>query len=224
MIRTYQVSFGFKKDPDTVLDNRAGSVIVCLTENEAYPNLPIPLFPVTTVTNAGPAEAQTVIPNNLTAIHDNFHDALLASAQGGQEATAAKNEARVLLEEALSQEALYIQNIATHNLSMLLSSGFEAKSTNHASGPLGKPEIQKIVSGLSGQLVLRGSVIVNANGFMARMKNGAGEWVDLGYYSQSRRMVMKNLTPGSTYTFQIRAVGAGGDSSDWSDAVAHMAT
>ena len=225
MVRLYQTSLGFKKLPDPKFDNFGANVIVCLKRNVAFPNLPIPVEAITlsAAAPAGQPEAQTVVPNNLTAIWQNYHDALLAVKQGGPEATAAKNEARLLLEDALTQEALYVQNIATTNLSTLLSSGFDARSTNHSSAPLAQPAIQKIVNGKNGQLVLHGTAVENANGYLGRMKNGTGDWVDLGYFSQSRTIEVDDLTPGQTYTFQLCAVGAGGDSSAWSDAISHMA-
>ncbi|MFM8469141.1 MAG: fibronectin type III domain-containing protein [Limisphaerales bacterium] len=34
--------------------------------------------------------------------------------------------------------------------------------------------------------------------------------------------VVENLTPGTTYTFSVRAVGGSTGFSDWSDPVSHM--
>jgi len=35
-------------------------------------------------------------------------------------------------------------------------------------------------------------------------------------------MTINNLTPGTTYAFQVRAVGGSTGYTDWSDPVAHM--
>ena len=35
-------------------------------------------------------------------------------------------------------------------------------------------------------------------------------------------MIITNLTPGTIYTFRVRAIGGSTGSSDWSDPVAHM--
>ena len=46
----------------------------------------------------------------------------------------------------------------------------------------------------------------------------------MAIYTQAKRVVVTNLTPGSTYTFQARAMGGSTGFSDWSDKVTHMAT
>ena len=84
------------------------------TGNAAFP---MPLVPLTP----------------LGAAQSAFHDALLAAVQGGMQLTAIKNEKRATLEDLLRQEASYVQAIASHNLSTLLSAGFEANSTNRTS-------------------------------------------------------------------------------------------
>jgi hypothetical protein len=41
--------------------------------------------------------------------------------------------------------------------------------------------------------------------------------------TQARRIVVGNLTPGTTYNLSARAVGGSEGSSEWSDPVSHMA-
>jgi hypothetical protein len=55
------------------------------------------------------------------------------------------------------------------------------------------------------------------------MSYGANGWQAVGTFTNSRRIVLENLTPGTTYTVQARAVGTTGYS-EWSDPVSRMAT
>ena len=54
--------------------------------------------------------------------------------------------------------------------------------------------------------------------------NGNGTWQDAEIFTQSRRIVLGNLTPGTTYSIRARAMGGSTGGSEWSDAVARMAT
>ena len=106
----YKVSLSFASLPDPGLDEFASNIVVSLTGNAAYPT---PLVPLAT----------------LDAAQTAFHDAVLAAAMGGLQLTAIKKEKRAGLLDLLRQEASYVQALASQNLSMLLSSGFEANST-----------------------------------------------------------------------------------------------
>ena len=73
----------------------------------------------------------------------------------------------------------------------------------------------------STQLVVRLTPLTNARAYEVRLSpNGNGNsWVDAGTFTQARRIVLKNLTPGTTYTVQGRGVGGSTGYSDWSDPV-----
>jgi hypothetical protein len=198
----YRVSLSFTGLSDSDLDEFASNVIVSLTGNAAFPT---PLIPLATLGTAQKA----------------FHDALVAAAQGGTQLTALKNEARAALETLLRQEASYVQAIAGQNLSTLLSSGFEAASTNRASTQLDTPVIVGLDNGLTTQLILRMQPVANARSYEVQTKNGGG-WTSAGVFTQSRGIVLPGLTPGQTYSVQARAIGGNTGYSDWSDPQSHM--
>ena len=102
-----------------------------------------------------------------------FHDALLAAAQGGTQLTAVKNEKREVLEDLLRQEGSYVQAIASHNLSTLLSSGFEANSTNRAPSALDAPTIVGLDNGMTTQFILRMQPVANARSYEVQTKKTA---------------------------------------------------
>jgi hypothetical protein len=114
---TPKVSLGFANLPDANLDAFTENVVRSLTGSTVY-TTPVP--PLTVVTPA------------LTA----FTTALAAAAGGGKAATAAKNDARENLLALLRQLAAYVQGACHNDLAILLSSGFEATSTNRAQTPL----------------------------------------------------------------------------------------
>jgi hypothetical protein len=198
------VSLAFAQLPDAALDEFTGQVIAGLTGNAAFPT---------------PAVSLTA----LTAAKKAFEDALDAMTNGGKEATAVKEAKRDSLVNLLRQEANYVQGACNNDLATLLSSGFEATSTNTAQSPLTKPNILDILNEASTQLVVRCKPVDNAHAYEAQIKNGANEFVPAGTFTQARRIVLTGLTPGQTYTVQIRAVGGSTGYSDWSDPVSHMA-
>ncbi|MGA3143328.1 MAG: fibronectin type III domain-containing protein [Verrucomicrobiota bacterium] len=198
----YRVSLSFTGLSDSDLDEFASNIVVSLTGNAAFPT---PLVPLKT----------------LDAAQSAFHDAMLAAVQGGTQLTALKNEARTALEDLLRQEASYVQATASHNLSTLLSSGFEVNSTNRAQSELDAPTIVGLDNGMTTQLILRMQPVANAKSYEVQTKNGGG-WTPAGVFAQTRGIVLPGLTPGQNYSVQARAIGGSTGYSDWSDPVSHM--
>ena len=50
----------------------------------------------------------------------------------------------------------------------------------------------------------------------------SGPWQNGGLFTNSRSMPLNGLTPGTSYTVQVRAIGGSTGSSDWSNPVGHM--
>jgi hypothetical protein len=198
------VSLSFAQLPDAALDEFTGQVLAGLNGNAAFatPAVPLP---------------------DLSTAKDAFEAAMAGMANGGKQATAIKDAARATLINLLRQEANYVQGAANNDLATLLSSGFQAASNNKAQTQLTKPTILDILNEMSTQLVVRSKPVPNAHAYEAQIKNGTGGFVPAGTFTQTRRMVLTGLTPGQTYTVQIRAVGGSTGYSDWSDPVSHMA-
>jgi hypothetical protein len=200
---TVRVSLAFAQSSDADLSAFTQNIIDSLTGNASFPT------PVVSVAN-------------LTTSLATFNNSLAAAAQGGPTETAAKKAARDALVALLRQEANYVQGIAMNDLAMLLSSGFYNINTNRTSTPLPAPTIVGIDNEMSTQLLVRLQSVDNARAYEVQYKNGAG-WLPAGTFTQARRIVVANLTPGTTYTVQARAVGGSTGYSDWSDPVSHMA-
>ena len=122
----------------------------------------------------------------------------------------------------LRTQASYVQTVADDDLAVILSSGFGVNSTNRTSSPLPKSSIENIDNIARSQLMLRLTTIDNARAYEVRINPGNNNWQQAGVFTKSRRVVLSNLTPGTTYAIQARAVGGKTGYSDWSDPVSHM--
>lgn len=200
---TYHVSLSFAALSDADLDEFTGGVIDNMTGNTSFPTPPVSMA-------------------SLGTGRTNFQDAMAAQAQGGTAATAAKNAARETLIGLLRQLANYVQGLASDDLTVLLSSGFDAANTNRTPTPLTTPSIVKILNEASTQLVLRVTPIPNSKTYEIRYYTTPGQWQSGGFSTQARRIVVAGLTPGTTYAFAVRGIGGSTGHSDWSDPVSHM--
>jgi hypothetical protein len=127
--------------------------------------------------------------------------------------------------DALRKEASYVQTIASHNLDVLLTSGFYANSTNRAQASLDAPTITEIGNLAATKLLVRLSPVLNAKSYNMQTTTDNGvTWVDAGIFTQARRIVLGNLIPGTTYGIRARAIGGNTGSSAWSNPVSLMAT
>jgi hypothetical protein len=204
MTANYKVSYAFAQLPDMAIADYTDTVIIGLTGNLGFPALPVSLA-------------------TLGAQKTNYLVKLAATAQGGSVARSEKNDGREVLVTSLRQSAAYVQSVASQDLTLLLSSGFQAVSTNRAQSPLDTPVVVGINNSSSTQLILRVQPVLNAKSYEVQYKNGAG-WLPGGIFTQARRIVLTGLVPGTTYTVQVRAIGGSTGSSNWSAPQSCMAT
>jgi hypothetical protein len=101
--------------------------------------------------------------------------------------------------------------------------GSWAASNNRNRIVLPKPVVLDLGNEQSAQLALRLQAVPTARAYEVRMSYGASGWQVVGIFTQARKIVLENLTPGTTYTVQARAIGGLTGTSDWSDPVSHMA-
>jgi hypothetical protein len=208
-----RVQLGFTNAADHSVAERTEAVIGGLYVSELWNPLPAGTsFPVT--------EA------DLQAGLDSFTTAMAAADAGGPADTAAKNNRRDALVALLRKLAGFVQSNHGNDMAKLLASGFEAVSTNRARTPLEKPSILDILNGNTGQLVLRVGAIANSQNYEVQFAligagGTPGPWTGAGLFSNSRSMPVNGLTPGSEYTFRVRAVGGSTGYSDWSDTRSH---
>ena len=199
-----KVSLGFASIPDMDLDNFAQAVIDGITGNAAYPTPPVTMA-------------------NLQTAKDDFTAKIAAAQVGGPTDTAAKNNSRQALLGMLRQEAAYVQINCNNDMALLLSSGFQAQSTNRAQVALDQPVGLVIKNGVSGQLVASVIPVKNTSMYEGRIKGLTGDWMPSIFTGDSQHIMFEGLTPGTNYTAQVRALGGLTGQSDWSDPSSHMA-
>jgi hypothetical protein len=202
---TYHTSLGFVRLSDSALNDFGITVVTRMTNNSSFPT---PAVSMATLTAANEA---------LTA-------AIAAAAQGGKQLTAAKNAAREVLVGLLRTQAAYVQSVGQNDLTVMLSSGFNVNHTDRTRHALPKPVVLNIDNFASTQLMVRLGAVDNARSYEFRTRVGAAEWQNAGVFTKSRGVLLENLTPGTTYDIQARAVGGTTGYSDWSDPVSRMAT
>ena len=203
-----RVLLNFASAPDHALEERATAVHGGLYGQPAYPTPPV---------------TQAALLTGIT----NFSTSIATAEMGGPAETAEKNNMREILIGLLRQLATYVQENHGNNLATLLSSGFEAASTNNASVPLETPSITDIRNGNSRQLILHVEPVENARGYNVRYAligaNGLpGPYIGPVYFKSTRRMVIEDLTPGGTYVFEVCALGGSTGQSGWSNPVSRM--
>ena len=158
---------------------------------------------------------------------EDLKEALSAQAHGGTAATAEKNNKREILITLLRKLKHYVEDNCNNDLAVLLSSGFQAAATSRTRSALANPAILGIDFGNSTELVLKVTPIAHAKCYEVRSAAvGAGGvpggLQTAGLFTTSKSMTIAGLVPGTTYTFQVRAVGGSTGYSDWSNPVSRM--
>ncbi len=156
-----------------------------------------------------------------------FREKKAAMAQGGTAATAAKNEQKEVLIGLLRKLALYVQEQSANVLSTLLSSGFQAASTNHAQYPLATPAIRSVTIPGPGQRLVDVDVVDAARCYEVNIalldaEGAPGPFQTAGLFTRSRGIRIDGLVRGASYLIQARAIGGATGYSEWSDPVASL--
>ena len=203
-----RIADGLRTQSAERLITTAGAIINGLTGNPSFPSPPVDM-------------------KTLQAAVDDLNAALAAQPQGGPSATAEKNNKKEALIALLRRLRHYVDENCGNDLSVLLSSGFQAAVTTRMRSPLANPSILNLGLGNSTELVLKVTPIAHAKCYEVRMAvvcagNTPGPWQTAGLFTNSRSMTIDGLTPGTTYMFQVRAVGGSTRYSDWSNPVSRM--
>jgi hypothetical protein len=208
MQKKYTVSLSYTKLPAPMLAGFMGWIGTCMKGNAAFPNPPIPLVP--------PVPADPTAPVDLLTRQTALQAAIVAAAGGGTALTAAKNDAMEVAISGLDALAFYVQTIVRYDLTMLLSSGFQAASSNRAQSPLDAPTILGIDTDISTQLTLHLTPITNANGYEVQFNTAGSDWKTITFSTQARSIVLTGLTSGTPYNVRVRALGGSDGYSPWS--------
>ena len=200
----FKISLAFATLSDAEIGDFTHGVIEGMTNNTAYPEPPVTLA-------------------NLQTARTDFEVKLAAAKLGGPPDTAAKNSARQELLGMLRQLAGYVQLNCKNDLATLLSSGFQAMSTNRAQTPLEPPQALVIKNDTNRRLMASVKPVKNTSLYEGRIKGANGDWLPSVFTGDSQHITFGGLVPGTVYTIQVRALGGLTGQSDWSDPSSHMA-
>jgi hypothetical protein len=157
--------------------------------------------------------------NELTA-------AIAALPHGGAGATAVRDNKRAVLIALMQKLAHYVQDNCGNDPAVVLNAGFTVRSVSRAVTALVTPSNVTIDFGKTTELVVKVNRVPKAKTYEVRVAAiGAGgvvgPWQSAGLFTAARKMIVAGLTPMTTYSIQVRAVGAAGPT-DWSDPVSHI--
>jgi len=160
-----------------------------------------------------------------------YEAAIPAAHDGSKTAIALKNRLRDAAVKIYTQLAHYVEANCNEDLATFLLSGFKPASiTKTPPQPLPQPTVDSVVQGaVTGQMKVKIQGVpkaVHYNLRYAAVPSGGGtpaSWTE-EILPSSKPVIIGGLTPGTVYTFQVRALGRLGGYTNWSDAVNRMAT
>jgi hypothetical protein len=193
-------------DPDV-----AGAALAAHDGIKAHPEL----FPTPPDLNAFFTSIQT------------FEASIAASKDGGRSAIARKKKDRLATIKLLRQFGHYVEANCKDDAAIVVAAGFKvAAAVKVAPQPMPQGVIAKTEPGpVSGEIVVKGKAIPKARSYVLRyaalgVDNKPGTWTEIAL-TNPRTILLKGLTPGTTYAIQIRALGVLGFG-EWSDVATRM--
>jgi hypothetical protein len=158
-----------------------------------------------------------------TAI-DSYDTLTTDALDGGKKTISAKRKQREVVIKMATQLGHYVESASNNDLATFNTSGFEAQSNTRAlPQPLNAPSFKYVDrSTNTGQVVVKpapqqGVLSFELHYCPVPAAGAAPNWVSQ-ILTGSKAVTLSNLTPGTNYQFQIRALGRLGYS-DWSDVV-----
>ena len=204
-VKKLKAVLGFTRTSDTDLLKVLNAVHDGINGNPAYPNPPVDM-----------AVFRTAI--------DSFSVLVTDAADGGKKVTSAKNKQREAVIKDVTLLGHYVEAACNDDLATFTSSGFALASTMRTPPqPLTTASLEWIDRGPnSGQTVVKVTTLKGAISYTLRyalVGTGGvpGPWTEVILISP-KKVTINNLTAGSTYAFQVRALGTLGYS-DWSDSM-----
>jgi hypothetical protein len=200
---------GFAKATPNVVINRGTAVQTGLAGNANFPTPPVDL---------------AVLKTNI----DSLSALVSESLDGSKKVIAQKNKQRETVIEMLRLLARYVEIACKNDMAIFQTSGFEAAPTTKTAPQALSERIRNIEHGPnSGQLIVRIKGVPKALSHELRyavLTSGVpGTWTTVLVTDIRAPLALSNLGPGSTYAFQVRALGKDGYT-DWSDSVTFMCT
>ena len=200
---------GFADVSDTDVLARGTNVLTKLTGNGNFPALPVDLA-------------------TFKAALDAFSAAIAEALDGGKRAIAEKRKQRAIVIRMLRLLGRYVEGACNNDMAIFETSGFQAAPTTKTTRPPLTEKIRKVAHGAnSGEITVWLKAVFQAASYEFRYIVGnaaAGTpWTTMPLSNVKAPIVLKGLTPATTYLFQTRAL-VKDTYTDWSDSVSFICT
>jgi hypothetical protein len=193
---------GFTKLSPNDLLNQGRGVVKGMTGNTAFPNPSVDL-------------------NAFSTLLDTLSNDIVSALDRGKNAKAVLKKDRKLVIQDMTLLAVYAQNNCNDDPQVFATSGFTAKASKKTTNqPVAVPSFRSIDFGAnSGTLLIAVKGVTGARAYFVRyaVMNGVqpGPWTTLTIPNIRTAYTLTNLTPATTYGFQVQVLGPIGYS-DWS--------
>jgi Fibronectin type III domain len=207
-IKKLKALFDFLGLPSDSFVSRLTQIHDRMLGNPAFPNSPVDLAVF------------------LAAI-TTFSTSVVASLDGSKQAIAIMKKQREGLVKMAEQLGHYVEAVSNNDPATFISSGFEFRSTARVpQAPPAQPVIDTLDQGKTGELLVTVSPVANARIYEIEYApvttNGtAPGWTKITVATARKPVPVENLTPGTTYTFHVRAFGKS-SFTDWCQPVQRM--
>jgi hypothetical protein len=151
---------------------------------------------------------------------ETLSNAIVESLDGSKKVIADKAKLQQTIVKRLRLLGHYVEANSNDDVAVVTSSGFQpATVTRGVPQPLATPDVRKIDHGVSGQLLVMIDGVAKARSYEVRyatITGGTiGSWAIQATTTVKSATPVNGLTPGTMYTFQVRALGPLGFT-DWS--------
>ena len=203
-----RVSLTFLQGKDAEIQERGKGIVIGMTGNPEVPDPPVRL-----------PEFDKQL--------DSYMAAIAACIDGGKIATATRNSLRALVSEDVRLLAAYVDSVAKGNDAIIRSCGFEPRIyTRSQPQDLETPAPVKLKQGISGEFYATITRVEGARNYKLRFgvaNTDPETWQSPDVTRTRPATLISGLTPGTIYTFQVKALGHLGWT-NWSDPVSKMVT
>jgi hypothetical protein len=157
---------------------------------------------------------------------ENFDLAVAGTLDRGRRAFAEKRSCRKILVDMLMEVGHYVEAASKDDIEAFGKSGFEPVSGRGATTESPVPRIARITQGQIGELIASVTPLYRKVVHYQLRKGVAGTspdtWPIQNLLQAKRPVRVQNLTPGTVYAFQVRALGKNGDYTEWSPIATRM--
>ena len=204
-VKKIKAILGFQKTSDADLLKVLNTVHDSMSSNPAYPSPPVAM-----------ADFKTAI--------DSFSTLVFDAEDGGKRAINAMRKQRATVVKMVTLLGHYVEAMCNDDLATFNSSGFTAASTTKTPPqPLAQSVIQYVDRGINtGSIVVKpetqkGAVSYEVRSAAVPAAGATPNWASV-VKTSSAAFTITGLTPGTSYQFEVRALGRLGYS-DWSESV-----